>query len=61
MADYTIAEEYKLPSEGKIYSVPFDPKVKLRSMTVQEEMKRQIHKIMNSNGIVKKIIKVRVH
>ena len=41
MADYTIAEEYKLPSEGKIYSVPFDPKVKLRSMTVQEEMKRQ--------------------
>lgn len=41
MADYTIAEEYSLPSEGKIYSVPFDPKVKLRSMTVQEEMKRQ--------------------
>ena len=41
MADYTIAEEYRLPSEGKIYSVPFDPKVKLRSMTVQEEMKRQ--------------------
>lgn len=40
MADYTIAEEYVLPSEGKIYGVPFDPKVKLRSMTVQEEMKR---------------------
>ena len=38
--NYTIAEEYSLPSQGKIYPVPFDPKVKLRSMTVQEEMKR---------------------
>ena len=27
----------------------------------KEEMERQILKIMNSNGIVKKIIKVRVH
>ena len=41
MADYTIAEEYELPSKGQIYAVPFDGKVKLRSMTVQEEMKRQ--------------------
>ena len=38
--NYTIAEEYRLPSEGKIYGVPFDPKIKLRSMTVQEEMMR---------------------
>ena len=40
MADYTIAEEYELPSKGQIYAVPFDGRVKLRSMTVQEEMKR---------------------
>lgn len=36
----TIQEEYKLPSLGKIYNKPFDPIVKLRSMTVAEEMKR---------------------
>ena len=36
----TITEDYTLPSLGKIYSTPFDPDVKLRSMTVAEEMKR---------------------
>ena len=38
--NYTIAEDYELPSKGQIYPVPFDGKVKLRSMTVAEEMKR---------------------
>lgn len=38
---YTIAEEYTLPSKGKIYNKMFGPTVKLRSMTTMEEMKRQ--------------------
>lgn len=41
--EYTIAEEYELPSKGKIYSKEVNPKVKLRSMTTQEEMKRLGH------------------
>ena len=36
----TIVEEYTLPSKGLIYSTQFDPEVKLRSMTVAEEMRR---------------------
>ena len=40
MVDYTIAEEYTLPSKGKVYSVKINPVVKLRSMTTQDEMKR---------------------
>lgn len=36
----TIAEDFTLPSLGKIYSQQFDPNIKLRSMTVAEEMKR---------------------
>ena len=36
----TIAEDFVLPSLGKIYSQQFDPNIKLRSMTVAEEMKR---------------------
>lgn len=36
----TIQEEYTLPSKGLLYGKPFDPVVKLRSMTVAEEMKR---------------------
>lgn len=36
----TISEEYKLPSGGKIYTKQFDPIVRLRSMTVEDEMKR---------------------
>lgn len=36
----TIQEEYTLPSLGKIYERQFDPNIKLRSMTVAEEMKR---------------------
>ena len=40
MNNITIQEEYSLPSKGLVYGKPFDPVVKLRSMTVAEEMKR---------------------
>lgn len=40
LTNYTIAEEFKLPSNGKVYSVDVTPSVKLRSMTTEEEMKR---------------------
>ena len=40
MNNYSIAEEYVLPSKGKVYSVEVNPVVKLRSMTTQDEMKR---------------------
>ncbi len=40
MATYSIAEEYTLPSRGKVYSENVKPVVKLRSMTTEEEMKR---------------------
>lgn len=38
--DYTISEQYVLPSLAKIYDVEFDPHITLRSMTTVEEMKR---------------------
>lgn len=38
--NYTIAEEYTLPSLGKVYSENVNPVVKLRSMTTEHEMKR---------------------
>ena len=38
--DYTIMEGYELPSKGKIYEVPVNPHVELRSMTARDEMKR---------------------
>lgn len=45
MSDWTIAEDYTLPSKGKVY--PAEKKVnaniKLRSMTTEEEMKRLGH------------------
>ena len=37
---YTIAEGYELPSRGKIYSVPVEAHVELRSMSARDEMKR---------------------
>lgn len=37
---YTIMEGYEMPSQGKIYNVPVDPHVELRSMTARDEMKR---------------------
>lgn len=40
MTNYTIAEEYILPSRGKVYSQDVNPNVKIRSMTTEEEMKR---------------------
>lgn len=43
MEDYVIAEEYTLPSLGKVYSKPIDPDIKIRSMTTEEEMKRLAH------------------
>lgn len=41
--DYTIAETFTLPSEGKIYSQKVNPQVQLRSMTTEEEMRRLAH------------------
>lgn len=41
--DYTIANEYTLPSEGKVYGKEINPHFKLRSMTTAEEMKRLNH------------------
>lgn len=38
--DYTIAEGYTLPSNGKIYTETVDPHIELRSMTARDEMKR---------------------
>lgn len=40
MEDYTIKETYKLPSLGKIYSVPMPEEITIRSMTINEEMMR---------------------
>lgn len=38
--DYTLVESYTLPSLGKIYNVPVEAEVELRSMTTDEEMRR---------------------
>jgi len=38
--NYTIAETYELPSEGKIYSQTVDPLIKLSSMQTQHELRR---------------------
>ena len=38
--NYTIAEDFIIPSGGKIYSPMLDPQVRLRSMTVRDELKR---------------------
>lgn len=40
MSNYTISEEFHLPSKGKVYSENVNPIVKLRSMTTEDEMKR---------------------
>lgn len=37
---YTIGEGFELPSHGKIYDVPVDQHIELRSMTARDEMKR---------------------
>ena len=41
--DYTIANEYTLPSRGKVYDREVTPQFKLRSMTTAEEMRRLNH------------------
>lgn len=41
--DYSISEQYTLPSLGKVYDKEIDPIVKLRSMTTQDEIKRLGH------------------
>lgn len=41
--EYTIAEEFTLPSLGKVYSRPVNPIVKLRSMSTEDEMLRLAH------------------
>lgn len=41
MTDYTIAEKYTLPSHGLLYDKDINPDIKIRSMTVRDEMKRQ--------------------
>lgn len=38
--NYTIAEYFTLPSNGLLYDRDINPKVKLRSMTVRDEMRR---------------------
>lgn len=43
MEDWTIAEEFTLPSKGKVYSQKVNANVKLRSMTTEEEMRRLGH------------------
>ena len=43
MSDYIIAEDYTLPSKGKVYNKEINPHIRLRSMTTREEMKRLNH------------------
>ena len=43
MNNFTIANEYTLPSQGKVYDKEIIPTFKLRSMTTVEEMKRLNH------------------
>ena len=43
MTDYTIVNEFTLPSQGLVYNKEINPRVKLRSMTTAEEMKRLNH------------------
>ena len=37
---YTIAERYTLPSHGLVYEKEINPEIKIRSMTVRDEMRR---------------------
>ena len=43
MNNYTIMNEYTLPSKGLVYDRQINPNFKLRSMTTVEEMKRLNH------------------
>ena len=41
--DYVVANDFELPSLGKVYNTNVTPYAKLRSMTTMEEMKRLNH------------------
>ena len=43
MSDYIIAEDYTLPSKGKVYGKEINPHIRLRSMTTREEVRRLNH------------------
>ena len=43
MNDYTITNEFTLPSKGLVYNGSINPQIQLRSMTTAEEMKRLNH------------------
>ena len=40
MDNYTVAERYTLPSHGLVYDKDINPDIKIRSMTVRDEMRR---------------------
>ena len=40
MQDYNIVDTFTLPSLAKIYKDTFNPDIRLRSMTTNEEMRR---------------------
>lgn len=40
MDNYTIAERYTLPSHGLLYDTEINPDIKIRAMTVRDEMRR---------------------
>lgn len=44
---YTIVEEYELPSKGLIYDKQVNPHIRLKSMTVRDEMKRTAQQSSN--------------
>ena len=50
-----IKETYTLPSLGKVYDEQFDPEITIRSMTMEEEMKRLGHN-ERPNKIMSEII-----
>lgn len=55
----TIKEDFTLPSEGKIYNKLFDSVITLRSMTVEDEMKRlspSINPYKNMSEIIESCI-----
>lgn len=41
--NYIIAEDYVLPSKGRVYRQKVNPNIKLRSMTTEHEMRRLSH------------------
>lgn len=43
MTNYTIGNQYTLPSLGKVYDKQINPQITLRSMTIEDEMKRLNH------------------